>query len=250
MLNNYRKLSLVKINQDDKHNIFFRHCYYILLLGVIVQCFSYKINIKRIVFVHFVGKHTMKTAYILLFGILLLLVSCGQPKPTNIDFDGQTFELPIKVMDAKRMLGLQYECYSGFYKGSANDITIATQLENYPVFMGSDNDTEERYYQCYIVGITFYKKNETLEHLIKSLEKQYDKKFNTETKNLDEKRTLPPFKMTYHYIITNEGLFVALKEIERKYDTNKYVSISFYKGISNSDLGEYLEYINWEKYVC
>ena len=49
--------------------------------------------------------------------------------------------------------------------------------------------------------------------------------------------------MTYHYIKTNEGLFVALKEINRKLDNKKYVSISFYKGISESDLGKYLEYV-------
>lgn len=186
----------------------------------------------------------MKTIHILTIGILTLLFSCGRPDPSEIEFDGQTFELPIKVEKAKEKLGLQYGYYSGFFKGNINSNSIATQLDDYPLFMGSDNDNEESYYDNYFVGITFFKEDKTLKQFKIDLGKQYDKKFKTEIKNFGVTRTLPPFDMTYHYIITEDGILVALKEIERKFDKKKYISISFYKGISEGELGKYLEYVN------
>ena len=179
-----------------------------------------------------------------------MLFSCGKLDSSKIEFDGQIFELPIKVASAKEKLGLQYGYYSGFYNGNVNDKSIETQLEDYPLFMGSDNDKEESYYNNYFVGITFFKEAKTIEQYKNDFEKQYNENFKTEIKDFGVTRTLPPFNMTYHYIKTSEGLFVALKEINRKPDNKKYVSISFYKGISESELGKYLEYVNWNKYVC
>ena len=49
--------------------------------------------------------------------------------------------------------------------------------------------------------------------------------------------------MIYHYIKTDDGLYVALKEIKRNPGKKKYVSISFYKGIRENELGKYLEYV-------
>jgi len=49
--------------------------------------------------------------------------------------------------------------------------------------------------------------------------------------------------MTYHYIKTDDELFIALKEIERKPNLKKYISVSFYKGVSKNELEEYLEYV-------
>ncbi|MBC7914205.1 MAG: hypothetical protein H7Y07_08785 [Pyrinomonadaceae bacterium] len=186
----------------------------------------------------------MKTIDILTIGLFTSLFSCGKPDPSKIEFDGQTFELPIKVDKAKVKLRLQYGYYSGFYNGNSNDKLIEAQLEDYPLFMGSDNDKEESYYDNYFVGVTFFKEDKTIEQLKKDFEKLYNKKFKTETKDFSVTRTLPPFNMTFHYIKTNEGLFVALKEIDRKLDNKKYISISFYKGISESELGKYLEYVH------
>lgn len=186
----------------------------------------------------------MKTLQILTVGLLTLLFSCGKRDPSKIEFNGQTFELPIKVDKAKEKLGLQYGYYSGFYGGNVNDKSIETQLEDYPLFIGSDNDKEESYYDNYFVGVTFFKQDKTVEQFKNDFEKQYNKKFKTETKDFGVTRTLPPFNMTYHYIKTDEGLFVAIKEIDRKPDNKKYISISFYKGISESELGKYLEYVH------
>jgi hypothetical protein len=186
----------------------------------------------------------MKTLHILTVGLVTLLFSCGKPDPSNIEFDGQTFELPIRVDKAIEKLDLQYGYYSGFYKGNVNDKSIETQLEDYPLFMGSDNDKEESYYDNYFVGVTFFNKDKTIEQFKKDFEKKYSKKFKTETKDFGVTRTLPPFSMTYSYIKTDEGLFVALKEIYRKPDNKNYISISFYKGISESELGKYLEYVH------
>lgn len=186
----------------------------------------------------------MKTIHILTVGLVTLLFSCGKPNPSIIEFDGKTFELPIKVNEAKEKLGLQYGYYSGFYNGNVNDKLIETQLENYPLFMGSDNDNEESYYDNYFVGVTFFKQDKTIELFKKDFEKQYNKKFKTETKDFGVTRTLPPFNMTYHYIKADEGLFVAIKEIDRKPDNKKYISISFYKGITENELGKYLEYVH------
>lgn len=186
----------------------------------------------------------MKTLYILTVGLLTLLFSCGKTNPSKIEFNGQAFELPIKVDKAKEKLGLQYGFYSGFYGGNVNDKSIETQLEDYPLFMGSDNVQEESYYDNYFIGVSFFKEDKTIEQLKNEFEKKYNKKFRTEIEDFGMTRTLPPFNMTYHYIKTDDGLFVALKEIERKPNNKKYTSISFYKGISEGELGNYLEYVH------
>ncbi|OSZ77871.1 hypothetical protein CAP36_16075 [Chitinophagaceae bacterium IBVUCB2] len=185
----------------------------------------------------------MKTLHILTIGLFTLLLSCGKVGSSKIEFDGKTFELPIDVKTAKEKLGLQYGYYSGFFKGNVNDKSIETQLEDYPLFMGSDNDKEESYYDNYIVGVTFFNESKTIEQVKNDFEKQYNKTFKTEIQDFGVTRTLPPFNMTYHYIITDDELFVALKEIERKPDKKKYISISFYKGVSKNELGKYLEYV-------
>jgi hypothetical protein len=122
----------------------------------------------------------MKTRLILTTGLLTLLFSCGKPDSSKIKFDGQTFELPVNVEIAKEKLGLQYGLYSGFYNGNINDKSIETQLEGYPMFMGSDNDKEEIYYDKYFVGITYFKEDKTIEQFKNVFEKQYNKKFKTE----------------------------------------------------------------------
>lgn len=183
----------------------------------------------------------MHTLYILTSGLVMLLFSCGKPAPSRIDFDGHTFELPIKVREAKQKLGLQYEYYTGFYKGNANNKSIECQLEDYPLFIGSDNDQEESYYDNYFVGISFFKADKNIDEFMNEFEKKYNKRFKAKTIDFGVTRTLPPFDMTYHYIKTDDNLFIALKQIER--NNKKYISISFYKGISESKLGKYLEHV-------
>jgi hypothetical protein len=185
----------------------------------------------------------MTTRHILIIGFITLLYSCVKTDPSKIEFDGRTFELPIKVGLAKEKLNLQYGFYSGFFYGNANDKLIETQLEDYPLFMGNDNDSEQSYFDHYIAGITFFKENKNLEQFRNDFEKKYNKKFKTKTKDFGVTRTLPPFSMTYNYIKTDEGLYIALKEIERKSENKKYISVSFYKGISENELAKYLEYI-------
>ena len=185
----------------------------------------------------------MKIHQIILIGILTLLYSCSRPEPSTIEFEGQKFELPIKVDKAMSSLGLTYGYYSGFFSGNENEKSIQTQLEDYPIFMGSDNDSEESYYDQYFVGITFFKAEIELDKVKTELQKKYGKEFKSKKKDFGVTRTLPPFSMTYYFLESEEGFFVALKEIERKPDLKKYVSISFYKGISESELGDYLEYV-------
>lgn len=186
----------------------------------------------------------MKILQFLIVGLLTLLYSCGKPVPSIIEFDGKTFELPIKVDKAKKVFGLQYGVYSGFYKANSKNRLIETQLENYPLFSGNKNVSEESYYDNYFVGITFFKDDKSIEQYKDDFEKRYNKKFKTLNKDLGLTRTLPPFSMNYHYIKTDEGLFVSLKEIVRKIDNKIYILISFYKGISDCELEEYLEYVN------
>jgi hypothetical protein len=172
-----------------------------------------------------------------------MLLSCSRPTSSKVDFEGLTFELPIEVSTAQKQFELQYGYYTGFYQGDASDKAIQTQIEDYPVFMGSDNDSEKSYYGKYIVGITFFKPNITFTQLRNDLENKYGHKFKTATKDFGVTRTKPPFSMTYHYLKTNDGLYIALKEVERTHLNKKYVSISFYKGIRESELGKYLEFV-------
>ena len=128
----------------------------------------------------------MKTLHILTVGLLTLFISCGNPKPSEIEFNGQTFELPIKVDKAKEKLGLQYGYYSGFYSGNVNDKSIESQLEDYPLFMGSDNDKEESYYDNYFVGITFFKDDKSVDQFKSEFEKKYNSELiRTKIKNKD-----------------------------------------------------------------
>jgi hypothetical protein len=175
-------------------------------------------------------------------GLSIYLFSCSQPAPSKIKFDGYAFELPINVKSAQLKLKLQYQCYSGFFNGNVNDKLISTQLADAPYFLGSDNDSEESYYEKNFVGVTFVRKNKTVEQFKFELEKQFHKKFETKTFYLGVTRTLPPFYMTYHFIQTDDGLLVALKEIEGKSKNEKSISISFYKGISEDELEEYLAF--------
>lgn len=186
----------------------------------------------------------MKIHQILIVVALTFLYSCSRPEPSIIEFDGQKFELPCKVEEAKDVLGLQYGYYSGFFSGNVNDKSIEAQLEDYPLFMGSDNDSEESYYDHFFVGITFFKADVKLDQIKSNIQNKYGGEFKTKTKDFGVTRTLPPFSMTYHYFKTDEGFFVALKEIERKPDLKKYISISFYKGIAESELDRYLEYVH------
>jgi hypothetical protein len=185
----------------------------------------------------------MNLLRIFTLGLFTLLFSCGKSDPSKVEFEGRTFELPIKVKAAKEKLGLQYGYYSGFFNGNVNDKTILTQLENYPVFAGSDNDKEESYSNHNIVGVTFFKSDKTLEEYKDMFERKYNKIFKSEIKGFGVTRTLPPFNMTFHYIKTDDDLYIALKEIVRKASNKKYISISFYEGISKSDLGEFLVYV-------
>jgi hypothetical protein len=181
---------------------------------------------------------------LLISGIIFFtLLSCSRPTPSQIEFEGLTFELPIEVRKAQNQFGLQYGYYTGFYQGDAGDKSIATQFENYPVFMGSDNDSEKSYYGKYLVGITFFRANIDLALLRSDLENKYGRKFKTATKDFGVTRTKPPFTMTYHYLKTDEGVYIVIKEIERTYLNKKYVAISFYKGIQESELGKYLEHV-------
>lgn len=90
---------------------------------------------------------------------------------SNIEFDGQTFELPIKVDIANEKLELQYEFYSGFFKGNVNNKSIDTQIDDYPMFMGIDNDKEESYDDKNFVGISFFKEGKTIEQFKNEFEK-------------------------------------------------------------------------------
>lgn len=49
--------------------------------------------------------------------------------------------------------------------------------------------------------------------------------------------------MTYYSLRTDAGFFVALKESDRKSEVEKDISISFDKGISESELDNYMEYV-------
>lgn len=175
--------------------------------------------------------------YKIIIPILIFLVSCARPEPSIVEFDGFKFKLPVKVQEAKSSLGLWYGYYSGFDRSNKNGKSITTQLEGYPLFMGSDNDSEERYYDQFFVGITFFKSDMTLQQVKSELQEQYGKEFKTKMKDFGVDRSIPPYNMTYYYLKADAGFFIALKEIKRPH-SNKHISISFYKGISESKLDD------------
>lgn len=96
-------------------------------------------------------------------GVFVIVISCAKPAtPVNIEFEGQSFELPIRVIEAKEKLGLEFGEYEGFYKANGPDRIIETQLQYFPLFMGRDHLKEESYYNESIVGVTFFKKGTSI----------------------------------------------------------------------------------------
>lgn len=183
----------------------------------------------------------MKTLHIITILLGTLLISCKNPKPIKIKFDDKTFQLPIKVSEAKNKIGLFYGYYYGFYSGNQTHPKIKTQLENFPIFMGTDNDPENSYKDNKIVGVTFYKDGESIEKYKCLLEKKFGEKFKIVYL---KKITKNKHYNTYYFFRTKKGLFVALKEINRNPKENKRLTISFYNGISENEFEEYLNCVN------
>ncbi|WP_343635082.1 hypothetical protein [Fluviicola sp.] len=172
----------------------------------------------------------MKNNLILLI-LLAVFYSCSHPSPTKIAFDGRKFELPIRVEKAKKLFGMMYMPYYGFLGHATKEApVIKAQLEGYPLFMGSDNDSEEEYYDDYFVGISFMQPVEVYQNQAKALEVKYGKKF------IDRKN--------YSYFQTSNGLFVVLKTTAlQSMPGKKYLAITFYKGISRNELDKYVEHV-------
>jgi hypothetical protein len=115
---------------------------------------------------------------ILLIGSFLILLSCtSQNDSATIEFRDSRFDLPGKVSDIKKQLNLQYSYYVGFVGLRDGRYKIGTQLEDYPIFMGSDNDSEESFYDKQIVGVTLEFPKDSFNVIRRELSNQHKSSF-------------------------------------------------------------------------
>jgi len=171
--------------------------------------------------------------FLIIIGLFSML-ACSNPSPsispTKIQFDGETFELPIKVETAQKVLRIRYMAFFGFLKHEkAEDPFLLAQLEGRPMIQGDDDETEQSYSDQSFVGISFLQNADSYSTKEAELEKQYGKKFIK--------------KVGYSYFETEDGLIIAIKHNVMASTPKKYISISFYKGISSNELEDYLSYV-------
>lgn len=174
----------------------------------------------------------MRVRIVLILVLSVLLYSCSKDEPSIVEFRGDKFELPGKVKDVQKSLDLEYGYYSGFYRRNVNSPNITTQLEGYPVFMGSDNDSEESYYDHNIVGVTYQLDANDFDKTRLDMEKAYASTFS--------KKTIKPSWVTDEYwtLKTDDNLHIVLIENLKNNDT--VMSITFYKGIGDDEVEDYV----------
>jgi hypothetical protein len=178
---------------------------------------------------------------ILLIGSILILVSCTKNnEPTTIDFRDSRFVLPSKVSEIKKQLNLQYGYYEGFTGIFKGKYKIGTQLEDYPVFMGSDNDSEKSYYDKNVVGVTFEYPKDSFNIIKQELSDQHKSEFKLQKINSS-------WIKNKYWILKNENnLFVVL--IENFKNQDSLMNVSFYSGIKEEKLENYIKHESKQGY--
>jgi hypothetical protein len=170
----------------------------------------------------------MRTYYFTIALIsVMVLASCVKTDPSNIEFEGQSFELPSKVSEIQKSLGLTYGYYSGFNKGNVNSPNISIQIDGYPIFMGSDNDSEESYYDKTVVGATFEFYESPIDSVINNIEKTFGAKLSVKTIYSKNKMSLT--KLIYRFLKTDDNVMIGVLEFDRSPHKEKYFKVSFYK---------------------
>ncbi len=165
----------------------------------------------------------MKKTYFILLIFSLLNISCNSTAKNESDeikFDNLKFTLPNKVSKIKEVGSLKYQVYRGF-RGKSKNYDILIQLENYPIWVNSENVGEDFYLSKKVVGITFIKKNciETKE-IISTLAKQFPVNFINENNN-------------YHFAELNK-IIIAV------YSKKNYCYISFYSGLNKKEIQDFI----------
>jgi hypothetical protein len=182
-------------------------------------------------------KH-MKILYILSF---LVLFSCNRRIESPIvEFDEFSFELPVKVIDLKKSLGLNYGYYVGFTRQFDEKYKISTQLEGQPVFLGSDNDNAESYFDKNIVGVTFEYPKDSF-YIIKQ---QFAKKYKSEFKM----KTINSSWIGKEYWILNNLKNLSIVLIDNYKNQDTLMSISFYSGIKQDNIENFINQISNKGY--
>jgi hypothetical protein len=172
---------------------------------------------------------------ILLIGSFLILLSCtSQNDSATIEFRDSRFVLPSKVSDIKKQLNLQYSYYVGFVGLRDGRYKIGTQLEDYPIFMGSDNDSEESFYDKQIVGVTLEFPKDSFNVIRRELSNQHKSSFKLRKINSSW------IKNEYWILKNDNNLFIVL--IENFKNQDSLMTVSFYSGIKPKKLEGYIKH--------
>jgi len=165
----------------------------------------------------------------------LFLLSCStKDSECKFDFNGFVFLLPMKVKEIKEKIPLKFEPYVGFtavFDTAAMYSMCSIQIENHPFWSGSDNDVEDDYLNKKVVGITFSKQFN--EEYFMQLKDELSLKYKI---SFSKQRIL-----TSGSVIDYEmGSYVNCKII--LFNNGGILRVSFYGGITNDELQEYIQY--------
>lgn len=177
----------------------------------------------------------MKYLKILWIGSFLILIACtNKNNPTTIVFRDSRFVLPSKVSEIKKQLNLKYSYYVGFIGLRNGKYKIGTQLEDYPIFMGSDNDSEKSYYDKNIVGVTFEYPKDSFKSIKCELANQYKSDFKLQKINSS-------WIKNEYWILKNENNLVVVL-IENFKNQDSLMSVSFYNSVKPEKLENYINH--------
>ncbi len=176
----------------------------------------------------------IKYVFIQLAFLFFVLISCTNNKSIRVNYKNGFFVLPINIEKAKHTFGLTYNFYSGFQKGlNVNSPDVLAQIKGYPCFHGSDNDSEESYFDQNFVGISFREKCQNFDSLVFHFKHKHNRKFKFVRKSY----------FAYAYFQLSNGLIISLKKSNTQLNRGETLFVCFHNGIEIAELEEYLKYI-------
>jgi hypothetical protein len=177
------------------------------------------------------------------FLVLFVLFSCKNE--SEINYDNFVLKFPMTVKEAKETLGLTYGCYSGFYKGNDNVPEISLQYENYPMFLGRDNDKEEDFLDYKVAGITFSYPFAVIQtdSLMKNLETIYKTKFEYVSTLEKAKYTENVDTMAFYKSKIDNNITLIIKEKSYMLIESKFTTLTVYYNLTDRELVKFVTYI-------
>lgn len=174
-----------------------------------------------------------KSIAVMIF-LLFTMFGCNNNSGCDFSFEGFDFKLPSKIGEMKSQIPLSFHKYTGFgesFEETASGFTSYNiQIDNGPIWSGSDNVEEEYFYDEKVVGLIFSRDYDegVFSNLIDSLSLAYNCSFASRTIMHGNK------KISYEVANVNDGCTIYLSR-------EKFMRLGFYSGLSGAELEDYIK---------